>query len=170
MGAASWGFIGTVLGAVVGASASILTTLISGRNSARLQEKADTLQRLERAREFQRNNLLELQDSLFQQMRMIGRAHLEDIEYFRKSESGERSNFLSEELNQELMLSNRKVAILTERISDDSLRNNLKELRRKMTNVLMARSENESREMLQQASDHFELFMGQLGVVLRSNY
>jgi len=170
MEAATWGFIGTVLGAVVGASASILTTLISGRNSARLQEKADTLQRLERAREFQRNNLLELQDSLSQQMRMIGRAHLEDVEYFRKSGSGERSNLLSVELDQELMLSSRRVAILTERIYDDSLRDNLKELRQNMTNVLMAKSKNESREMLQQASDRFEQFMEQLGVVLRSNY
>lgn len=170
MDAATWGFIGTVVGAVVGASASILTTLISGRNSARLQEKADTLERLERAREFQRYNLLELQDSLSQNMRLIGRAHIEDVESYQKSDSGERSNLLSEELNQELMVSSRKAAILTERIADNTLRDNLKELRQKMTDVLVAKSETESREMLQIASISFEQFMVQLGVVLRSNY
>lgn len=88
MDAAIWGFIGTVVGTVVGASASILTTFINARNSARLQENADTLQRLERAREFQRTNLLELQEALSQHMRLIGRAHLEDVESFRKSENG----------------------------------------------------------------------------------
>ena len=170
MDAATWGFIGTLVGAVVGASASILTTLISSRNSARLQEEADTLERLERVREFQRNNLLELQDSLSQNMRLIGRVHLEDVESFQKSSSDLRSSFLSEELNQELMVSNHKVALLTERIADDTLRENLKELRHKMTDVLMAKSETESREMLKIASTRFEQFMVQLGVVLRSNY
>jgi len=170
MDAATWGFVGTVVGAVVGASASILTTLISERNSARLQNNADTLERLERAREFQRNNLLEIQDSLAKNMRLVGRAHLEDVESYRKDGSEGRSNFLSEELDQELMLSSRKLAILTERIADDALRNNLKELRQKMTDVLMAKSEIESSEILQIVSTGFEQFMQQLGVVLRNNY
>lgn len=170
MDPAIWGFIGTVVGAVVGASASIFTTFITARNSAHLQENADTLQRLERAREFQRTNLLELQEALSQEMRLIGRAHLEDLESFRKSENDGRSNLLSEELNQELMLSRRKVAILTERVSDDILRDNLKALRQNMSNVLMAKSENESRIMIKEAGNSFEQFMQQLGLVLRINY
>ena len=170
MDAATWGFIGTVVGAVVGASASILATLLNSRNSAQLQQNADTLERMERAREFQRNNLLELQDSLSQNMRLIARAHLEDVESYRKSSTGGRSNLLSEELNQELMLSSRKVSLLTERIADNSLRDNLKDLKQNMTDVLMAKSETESRELIRSASSGFEQFMVQLGVVLRSNY
>lgn len=170
MDTATWGLIGTLVGTVVGASASILTTLISGTNSARLQEQADTLERLERARGFQRNNLLELQDSLLQEMRLTGRAHLEGVKSYRESGSEVRSNLLSEELNQELMISAGKVAILTERIADDTLRDNLKELRQKMTNVFMAKSETESIEMLQIASTSFIQVMVQLGAVLRSNY
>jgi len=169
MDAATWGFIGTVVGAVVGASVSILTTLISGWNSARLQNNADTLKRLERAREFQRNNLLEIQDSLAQYMRLVVRAHLEDVEFYRKDDCIG-SNFLSDELEQELMLSSRKLTILTERISDDVLRNNLKELRQKMTCVSMAMSEDESRIKLQNAGTGYEQFMEQLGVMLRNNY
>ena len=171
MGSALWGFIGTLVGAVVGASASILTTHISGRNSARLQEKEDTLQRLERAREFQRKNLLELQDSLLLHMRLIARAHLEDVKSFKEVDNNNKSNLLSTELNQELMVSNRKLTIITERIADDTLRDNLKELRNKMSDVVLkAKSVFESERMIQIASTRFEQFMVQLGVVLRSTY
>lgn len=167
MDAATWGFIGTLVGAIVGASASILTTVLNSRNSAKLQQNADTFERLERAREFQRSNLLEIQDALSQNMRLVARAHLEDVESYRNSD---RNQFLSEDLSQELMLSSRKVSLLTERIADDSLRVNLKELKQKMTDVLMAKSEAESRELIQSASSEFEQFMVQLGIVLRNNY
>lgn len=169
MDSAIWGFIGTIVGAIVGASASILTTIINGRKSTQLQKERDNFERLERSREFQRNTLLELQDSLSQSLRLIVRAHLEDLASFRQND-GVRSTLLSSELNQDIMLSNLKNAILTERISDDELRNNLKKLRQDMNDVLLAKSENESRNKLQIASYNFEKFMEKLGVVLRNNY
>lgn len=169
MDSAIWGFIGTIVGAIVGASASILTTIINGRKSTQLQKERDNFDRLERYREFQRNTLLELQDSLSQNLRLIGRAHLEDLASYRQND-GVRSNLLSAELDQDIMLSNRKNAILTERISDDELRNNLKKLRQNMNDVLFAKSENESRNKLQIVSSCFEKLMEELGVVLRNNY
>lgn len=169
MDSAFWGFIGTIVGAIVGATASILTTIINGWKSTQLQKERDNFERLERSREFQRNTLLELQDSLSQNLRLIGRAHLEDLALYRQND-GVRSNLLSAELNQDIMLSNRKNAILTERISDDEIRNNLKILRQHMNDVLFAKSENESRNKLQIASSNFEKFMEKLGVVLRNNY
>jgi hypothetical protein len=164
MDSATWGFVGTL----VGASVSVFTTLINSRHSARLQEKVNTSERSERAREFQRNNLLELQESLSKYLRLIGRAHLEELESFRKN-SGE-VNHISEGLDQELNLSVRKLLILNERISNDALRNNLKELRQKMNNVLFAKSAIESKEKLKKSTDYFEQFMEQLGIVLRSNF
>ncbi len=170
MDSATWGFIGTIVGAVVGAATSLLTTLINSRHAVRLQEKMDILKKSERSREFQMNNLLELQDSLSQHMRLVGRAHIEDLESYKKGRNGERSNLLSEELNQELALSNRKLYILTERITDDELRSNLKELHQKMNKILFAKSETESRDTLQTAVTNYEQFMAQLGIVLRKNY
>jgi hypothetical protein len=171
MDTATWGLIGTLVGAVVGASASILTTLISCKNSVRLQIQANTLERLELARNFQKNNLLKLQYSLLQEMRLVGRAHLEDVEFHRKIGNKVKYNLLSKELDQELMISAGKVAILTERIADDALRDNLKELRKKMTDVvLLVDSEAESCKRLHIASTSFEQFMVQLGAVLRSYY
>jgi gas vesicle protein len=166
----TWGFIGTLVGAVVGASASIFTTLITGWNSRKLQKEAAVFERSERAREFQRNNLLELQDALTSGMRLIGRAHLEDVESFRKSKDDARRTFLTEELNQELLISSRNLAILTERIADDSLRESIKALRGEMTNVLMAKSASESDQSIQQVSSTFEKTMENLGVVLRGSY
>lgn len=165
-----WGFIGALAGAIVGASASIVTTIITGWNSRKLQKDAASLERTERAREFQRNNLLELQDALSMSMRLIGHAHLEDVESFRRSANDGRDSLLSDELNQELLISSRKLAILTERVADDSLRDSIKALRNEMTNVLMAKTENESRSALQYASSMFVKTTENLGVVLRDSY
>jgi uncharacterized membrane protein YccC len=169
MDAATWGFVGALAGTVIGASASIVTTIISGWNANRLQKNADALERTERARAFQRSNLLELQDSLQDVMRLIGRAHHEDMLAAR--ESGEwGKSMLSEELNQGILLANRKLAILTERVANDELRSNLRELHQIMTNCLMSSSELESMGSIQRASSEFAPFMEKLGVVLRGNY
>lgn len=169
MDAATWGFLGALAGTIVGASASIFTTIISGWNANRLQTTADALERTERARAFQRSNLLELQDSLQDAMRLIGRAHHEDMLAAR--ESGEWGKSMSsEEVDQGILLANRKLAILTERVANDELRSNLRTLRQTMTNCLVSSSEVESMRSIQRASSEFPSFMEKLGVVLRDNY
>lgn len=169
MDAATWGFVGALTGTVVGASASIFTTIIGGWTANRLQKDADALKRSECARAFQRSNLLELQDSIQDAMRLLGRAHHEDVIAAR--ESGEWGKaMLSEEVNEGSGLANRKLAILTERVADDELRSDLRELRQRMTNCLFAHSELEMRESMQRASSEFASFMEKLGIVLRSNY
>lgn len=54
--------------------------------------------------------------------------------------------------------------------ADSELRGSFKDLRQKMTGVLMANSEIESNDAFQSASKAFEDFMVLLGKVLRSNY
>ena len=166
----TWGFLGTLAGVIVGAAASIGTTYITTRNSRLLQQDAASLERKEQAREFQRQNLIELQESLFNCMRLTGKAHLEDLESFRKSTNDGRSSLLTEELSQELMMSNRQIAILTERVADQKLRNSIQELRKNMTNVLMAKTEQGSYSELQVASNSFDEIMKNLGSVLRESY
>lgn len=169
MDAATWGFVGALAGTVVGASASIVTTIISGWNANRLQECADALERTERARAFQRSNLLDLQDSLQDAMRLIGRAHHEDMLAARESSEWGKS-MLSEDVDQGILLANRRLAILTERVDNDELRSNLRKLRQTMTNCLTSSSELESMGSIRRASSEFESFMEKLGVVLRGNY
>lgn len=165
MDAATWGFIGTLAGAVIGATASICATLVSSWNASRLQRNADYLERIERARAFQRDNILELQDSLQDAMRLIGCAHLEDVAAANWGKS-----MLSEEVNQSILLTNRKLSILTERVADDKLRSELKQVREKMTNCLLAKSKAEGEALIMDTSTAFNLLMGYLGEVLRSNY
>ncbi len=166
----AWGFIGTLVGAIVGASASIITTTITERNSRILQQDASSIERKEKSREFQRSNLLDLQEALSHGMRLVTRAHLESIRYFRSHGEDGQLPLLTEELDQELLISNRTLAILSERIADDLLREGIKKLRREMTNAVMARSETESDAALERASFMFGETMEDLGVVLRNSY
>lgn len=166
----TWGFIGTIAGAIVGSSASIITTLITGWNSRKLQDNAAAIERQERARDLQRTNLIELQEALFTGMRLTGRAHLEDVESYKTGKNNGRVSLLGEELNQELLLSNRRLSILTERVADNELRAKIKELHRQMTSVLLANSENESTAALAKTSKLFELLMDKLGETLRRTF
>jgi hypothetical protein len=77
--AAVWGFIGTILGAVVGASASVATTVIASKNAAAMQSQADSLDRSERSRAFQRDNLLATQEALQSVGRLVSRAFHHDV-------------------------------------------------------------------------------------------
>ena len=68
------------------------------------------------------------------------------------------------------MVSDRKISIVTERVSNDSLRDGIKKLRNEMTDSLMARTENECIKAMSCVSSTFEKTMGHLGVILRENY
>ena len=169
MDAAAYGFVGTLVGAIVGASASVITTFIGAWNTVRLQQKANDLQRVERTRAFQRDTLIQLQDSLQDAMRNMGRMHYEDVLAFRKSGSWHKSK-ISEEVNQNFLSTNRDLSILTERIADDDLRNDVKIMRNKILEALSAGSEVESVLTLEQAAVFFNDVMEHIGKVLRGNY
>jgi gas vesicle protein len=170
MDAATWGVVGTLLGAVVGALASVLTTLITGWNTRKLQSHADSLSRLERSREFQRANLLDLQEALAQNMRLVARAHLEDLDHYRETPDAKFRPLLSESLDQELSESNRRLSLLTERLAHDQLRKSIKDLRDGFGRVLVARSAAESDSAFRAVVSGFEKPMEELGAVLRSYY
>src|SRR5688500_8397603 len=135
MEAAVWGFIGTVVGAL----ASLGATLLSTRNTASMQASASSLERAETARAFQRNKLLELQDALHDSMRLVARGHREDEAAFRATVSCGK-HALSEEVNESERLARRRTLILIERIADDALRTDLKNLNESLIHVFIADS------------------------------
>jgi hypothetical protein len=75
MDAAAWGFIGTLFGALVGASASIGINIITS-HAATLQSTASKEAREEQRRVFQRETLLQLQDEFHRYMRLMMRTHI----------------------------------------------------------------------------------------------
>lgn len=165
MEAAAWGLIGTLVGAL----ASIGTTWLSSRSSDHLQSGRLNEERKERAKAFQRETLLALQEAVHDALRLNARAHMQDFETFRQT--GKWSGRpLTEEVNEGCRLANRRVSILVERVSDDQLRAMTKALVRLTTDGLFARSEREA-DLNQQAISvaATELFE-HMGFVLRGHY
>jgi hypothetical protein len=166
----AWGFIGTIAGALVGSLSSIAITWLTGANARKLQEHSDSLSRLERFRDFQRTTLLELQEALSLHMRLMGRAHMEDLASYRKDPRPEKWPRLSDALDQEITASNRRISLLTERIAADALRKRINDLRPIMTAIVVARSAEQSHDALDACAAPFESAMEELGIVLRSYY
>jgi hypothetical protein len=163
--AALWGF----LGALAGAGASIVTTWLSNRHSARMQGLADSSERVERARAFQRENLLSLQETLQIAMRFNARAMLEDEKGFKRLGEWGKS-FLSDEVDEGVRSTNAKLMALTERVSDDSLRSAIKDFTAKATVCHMAATREQARACHDDAIFAFEPLMEHLGRVLRTLY
>ncbi|MGE6780038.1 hypothetical protein ACQKFL_20565 [Vreelandella titanicae] len=166
----TWGFIGTIVGTVAGASASILTTVIAERNRRSIRRDEATYAREERAREFQCKNLLKVQDVLSSTMRLVAKAHLEDMQHYSNRQTESDPAMLSGDLDNEIRLSNKKLSILSERIADDLLRENIKLLRAKMTAVLVAKNPAESEGALEILSYAFDESMAKIGIVLRNTF
>ncbi|HHB51624.1 MAG TPA: hypothetical protein ENK75_01055 [Saprospiraceae bacterium] len=158
----SWGFIGTLVGAIVGASASILATMINSKNAIRIQEKIEKDARKERFRNFQRDNLLELQELLTHTLRLIVKAHFVDLENYKKGIKWRESK-LNTKLDNEISDSFREMSIKSERIEKDELRNEIIELRRKMNECLCADSYEVGQVMLKNLIEKFDDLMPKLG-------
>ncbi len=167
----TWGFIGAISGTLIGAGVSILTTIINASNETKLQKNAEIQLRKERARAFQRENLLQLQEGLSLHMRLIAKAYLEDKHSYLEAKNDQRrTSMLSEPLNQELFDSNRRLSILVERVSVEALRKKIYLLRENMAEVLLVRTKAHSDEAYLTAIKEFEPVMQHVGEVLRSSY
>lgn len=165
MESAVWGFIGTIVGAL----ASIGTTIVSGRNAASMQASASSLERAERHRSFQRNTLIELQDALHDLMRLVAKGHYEDEMAYRETGNWAATR-LSEEVNEGQRLAHRHLLILVERVADEALRAELKQLSVSLGEVSLARSQTSANTSLEKALHQGTQVLEHVGEVLRSQY
>lgn len=165
MGAEIAGLLGTLIGGLV----SIGTTFLSNRHARSLQTSADAIVREERAREFQRDNLLKCQEQMQATARLTGKANYEDTMAFRAGKPW-KEIYLSEPLNSDLADCARRFSALVERVADDELRTALKAIGMEMTMVINSGSPVEADAALKRAIDAYQLTMVQLGEVLRKTY
>lgn len=166
---ASWGFIGTILGTIVGASASIFATYLNGKNSVNIQKSTEKFKREELFREFQRDNLLKLQDEFSAGMRFIGKIHFESLNYFKKN--NEWKGFrLSDNVDTGISTSFQNLMKLTERVNDDKLRAKIIDIRKDMARFSVSETESENLIYIKKLSDKFEILMTEIGIELRNNY
>lgn len=166
----TWGFIGTLVGAIVGASASIVTTVINTKNTHSLQQKADLAKKEDRLKEFQCNNLMQLQDELSSNARHVFQVHLSDITYYRQNPDSNKKPLLPKDLDASIRESNQRLSILTERVEDDTLRDNINNYRNFLTKVTLASSEDESDYAMDLAFQNLPKLMESFGVHIRNLY
>jgi hypothetical protein len=162
---AAWGVIGTAVGAL----ASIGTTWLTNRNSANLQASAKAAERLETQRAFQRQTLLELQDAFHDAIRLVARVNIEDCKAEREGTPWGR-NYLPDDLSEDARLANRRVMLLVERISDESLRKQIKSVMALANSATQSGSRAEAEQRLDQATFQSVAAIEQSGAVLRSLY
>lgn len=165
----SWGFIGALFGAIVGASASILTTRINSKNAIQIQENIERNARKERYREFQRNNILELQEKLAYAMRLVTKAYFEDLDNYKKSNNW-KASLLSPALDEEIGNCFRELSIKTERIGENEIRGEILNLRKLMTDLLMERTYEIAEQKQITLASTFGQVIPKLGKVLRDYY
>jgi hypothetical protein len=165
MEAALWGLLGTI----AGAAASIATTVIASRNAARLQSTAAAIEREEKARVFQRETLIELQDALHDELRAVALVYMADEAAYRESGAWGR-RLLGEELNNRVHVAGRRTLLLSERVADDDLRGHIKSLRARLTELQMARDVAVAERAHEVAMSMGISVMEHIGQVLRSLY
>lgn len=165
MEAAAWGFVGTLVGAL----ASIGTSWIANRNARLLQSAKLQEDRAERAKAFQRETLIALQDSVLDALRLYARAHIELVEATRKSGQW-RKAMLSEEVNQGLLAANRRVAVLVERVADESVRAKVRALVSLGSDGVLAQNEHVAEAINMRIATELQPLQEAIGVALRSNY
>jgi len=158
MDAGTWGFIGVF----VGAASSIATTFLLARNARLLQQETSSIERTERAREFQRTNLLELQERLLKQTMLT-------LKYRTRSRRTE--EFMTTAVSDEFIMSSQSLSFLTARIADQSLREMVERITHELNSTLMddtgTDSADDAMAIIVKASNEAWVT---IGVALRSNY
>jgi hypothetical protein len=165
MEAAIWGLAGTVVGAL----ASMGTTWLANRASQELQEARSRDERAERAREFQRQTLVDLQEAVHDAVRLVHRAYLEDRASHRTTKEWGKS-LLSSEVDEGIRLALRRVSILVERVADDALRAEIKTVMSNAAGVLHAGDEEEAQTQLDRSTMVATAALERVGTVLRRHY
>ncbi|TBN06766.1 hypothetical protein EYD45_02455 [Hyunsoonleella flava] len=166
---ATWGFIGTILGTIVGTSASIFATYLNGKNTINIQKSTEKYKREELFREFQRNNLLKLQDEFSVGMRLIGKLHTEAFAYFKKN-STLKGFRVSDDIDAGINKSFQNLMKLTERVNDDKLRMKIIEIRMDMASFSISDTDPRDNVYIEELGNKFEKLMTDIGIELRNNF
>jgi len=117
MNEAIWGFIGVILGTI----ATIVITFLNNKHEVKLLNKEEYNIRKEKFKEFQIDNLVEIQELIDQYMRCMTKIHMHDLKLYKMR--GEWGNiFLEDGLSNEENELRRKILIRTQRISSHFVR------------------------------------------------
>ena len=165
MDAEIWGF----LGVITGAAASILTTVQASKNTVRLQRDANDQDRKERAQAFQRETLLAVQKALYDSFCLMMEVHRADLKA-NQNGGGWGQNSINKEINDNNIASLIHLLMLTERVADDSLRDELKKVQIDMGSASMAATREGAESLVASVIIQTDTIMARLGTLLRKLY
>lgn len=163
------GFIGTLIGTAVGASASIFTTIINARNVSRNQNRLEIYKRQEIFREFQRDNYLKIQESTYKALRLVTLLHVQDMQNLKDSGQWQQG-ILNAENSNELLYTVNDIVMYLERIQNEKVREEIRKLTGKMLKVSHTGGWKESNQILGEINLDISNAMKILGTELRNNY
>lgn len=163
MEAAFWGFLGTI----VGATASIATTVLASRNAANLQLATAELEREEKARSFQRDALIELHAVVHDELKVAVRIHRENVDVYREKGTWGKQ-MLNDELDRQEQSVRGRAALLSVRISDDGLREHLKTFQTLLTQPVMTHDASVAERMHEDIISMGTEILEHIGRALRS--
>ena len=170
MEAITWGFIGTLAGAVIGAASSIVTTTITAKNTQASQRSVHLEKRKERFRDLQGKNLMELQEAITKAMRIAYRIHRIDVESFESEQAQKNLPVIPADIDEEMLFLNRTISVLKERVSDENIRNEIDTTHSKLTAVFLSKSVNESKLNIEMATESTLQLQKMIGAAIRSYY
>ena len=117
--------------------------------------------------EFQRSNLLELQESAARFIKTLGSAHYHDVKTCRESGTWSRS-LLPDDLNENLYQNQTRTKLLAERVADEAARLLGRGLLAAGVTVTMAQSEAESDQAVMEAGQKIDALNQRIGELLRA--
>jgi hypothetical protein len=165
MDAATWGLVGTL----IGASASILTTVLTNFTSLNIWKNTKRQEREERARAFQRETLLELQVQMRDYVRSNYLAFQYDMKVY--NETGEwLGKNIPADLDNKLLDLNSTTSLLIQRVSNDDLRLKLEELKETVTKLMLSETQIIHERFNSKISVPYENLQKDIGKILRDLY
>ena len=167
MNAATWGFIGTIVGAVVGTAGTLFATWLQQAHASRREREASERDAAERRRAFQRDTLMELQEALAALVRYYGRAqHLDEMEW-RKTGTWGRS-LLPEDVDSGTQNTTVRMILLSERIDDDDVRQHIRAFNDGLARLAISTDRDEAQDIMAGAVADYAAIQGEVGAVFRA--
>ncbi|MDN3595298.1 hypothetical protein [Zunongwangia endophytica] len=162
-----YGFIWTLVGTIVGASSSIIATLITNKGNSRNQIRIENFKNNLIVKELERENCMQAQETMLNLLRFTN-LHLLDIINAEKNNNSPVS--FDEKVNEKCSENIRKLNLITQRLSNRKLAEQIIEFRSLCGEFLLTDDTTEGFNRISEVNYRYEIAFDRIGEELRKNY
>lgn len=167
MNAAAWGFIGTLVGAFVGTAGTLAATWMQQKHASKREREASEREQALQRRTFQRDVLLELQETLASLLRAYGQADHHDETEWRKSGEWGRS-LLPDDVSESMRAIGVRAVLLAERVDSEDVRQSVRDLNDLLASKSLTHDRDEAQTMMLQAAADVTALQRTIGETFRA--